>query len=361
MAARRLAMPPGFGCTSGIDVLSGNWSEHTMNPAGYEAATRNVGLIARSDRGLLVVRGADRAAWLHNLVTHEVKKLSPGQGNYAFATNVKGRVLFDLNLLVQPEAIWLDIERDGLTPARTHLERYIITEDVTIDDQTEHAFRIALAGPACATLAERLGLSTLPEMGQLDSAAIDIAGHDVTAFRHDFAGLLGVEIIALDGDPAGRLRAAVQEAGASLGLADVSPDAAEVLRIEAGRPRMGRELDGEILPAETGQVDRAVSYHKGCYLGQEIIERMRSRGSLARQLVGFKIDGEAVPETGATVHVGDADVGRITSACQSPAAGGPIALGYVRSAKAAPGTAVTIATPGEPLSATVAALPFRNP
>ena len=343
-----------------MGARSGNWSEHTMSPVGYEAATRNVGLIERSDRALLVVRGADRAAWLHNLVTHEVKKLSPGQGNYAFATNVKGRVLFDLNLLVQPEAIWLDIERDHLTPARTHLERYIITEDVTIDDQTEHALRLALTGPACATLAERLGLSTLPEMGQLDSAAIEIAGHDVTAFRHDFAGLPGVEIIALDGDPTGRLRAAVQEAGASLGLADVSPDTAEVLRIEAGRPGMGGELDGEVLPAETGQVDRAVSYHKGCYLGQEIVERMRSRGSLARQLVGFRIDGATVPAPGVTVSASDSEVGRITSACQSPAAGGPIALGYVRSAKAAPGTAVAIATTAAPLSATVAALPFRK-
>jgi folate-binding protein YgfZ len=329
-------------------------------PAGYRAATDAVGVIERNDRGWIAVDGADRAAWLHNLVTSEVKNLAPGQGNYAFTLNLKGRILFDLNLLADEDRIWLDLSRDQVGAALTHFDHYLIAEDVTLDDRTAASVRFGIIGPRCAALCASIGHDGLPDMAQLQSTRVRINGVEAMLIRHDFAGLTGAELITQSPTDGASLRTALRIAGKPLNLAEVSTEALDVLRIEAGIPWFGRDIDDTILPAETGQTQRAVSFHKGCYLGQEVVERMRSRGALARQLVGLQAHDGPLPSTGSALRVGEEDVGRLTSVCRSPAVGTGIGLGYVRTAQATPGTEVTWNVDGAPVTATVAALPFRS-
>ncbi len=331
-----------------------------MAPEGYDVATKHVGLIGRGNRAILALRGGDRADWLQGFVTNEVKGLRPGAGNYAFATDRMGRVVFDVNVLVRDDAVWLDLDRDRVAGARKHLDRYIITEDVAIEDLTGAVVRFGLLGPGAAELAQRIGLDGLSALARLQSLRIDVAGMEVIAVRHDFAGVLGAELIVTQPDAAEAVRAALWSAGEPLGIAEVSAEALDVLRIEAGIPWMGRDISEDTLPPETGQIDRGISYQKGCYLGQEIIERMRSRGGLARQLVGLKLDGATPPVPGAVVEVEGSATGNVTSVCMSPAVGATIGLGYVRPAHAAPGTTVTTRVDGAAVMGAVAELPFRT-
>src|SRR5262245_49370912 len=152
----------------------------------YQIATQSAGLLARSDRGVIEVTGKDRAPWLHNLVTNAVKTLQPGDGNYAFATNVKGRTIFDLNLLVLEDRMWLDIDRRWLDTARKHLTKFTITEDVSIADITGNFERLSMTGPASADVIARMGFANLAPMPQLQHVAIAWEGHAGRLIRHDF-------------------------------------------------------------------------------------------------------------------------------------------------------------------------------
>jgi aminomethyltransferase len=334
--------------------------EHFGSPSEeYEAAIRSAGLHDRSYRGLIEIGGCDRAAWLHNFVTNTVKTLQPGDGNYAFALNTKGRVVFDCNMLVHPETIWLDVERSHVAAAMTHLGRYIITEDVTLTDLSDQFVRLALLGPKAADVLAGLGASSAPAMAQLQHAALPMAGKHRPFMRHDFAGVFGAElwVEAVDAD---QCWSHLLDIGRHADLRPVGLAAVETLRIEAGIPWLGKDIDEDVLPAETLQIERGISYVKGCYLGQEIVERMRSRGSLARQLSGLRIEGDVRPDLPASIRIGGGDAGRVTSICQSPHVGAIIGLGYVRSAMSEAGTPVTIATRAGTFPAALAALPFRR-
>lgn len=303
--------------------------------AEYRAACTHGGFIRRDDRGLLCVTGADRAAWLNNLVTNVVKTLAPGDGNYAFATNVKGRVVFDLNILVLADRLWLDLDRRQIEKAVAHLNRYIITEDAKVEDITAQFQRIAGLGPQAVDLVTRLGFGNLAPMTQLQHVAGQIGGQETRMMRNDFTGLKAAEFFTSQ-----KGLQQVESAAKSAGFIAISPDCLEVLRIEAGIPRSIDDIDEEVVPPETGQIERGINYHKGCYLGQEVIERMRSHGSLARKLVGLRIEGDSLPPRGTAIQIADnepraqasgkTDVGRITSACWSEALSAVLALGYVK-------------------------------
>ena len=331
-----------------------------MIPAGYEAATRGLARVDRADRGLLAVTGKDRVAWLNNLITNDIREVPVGAGVYTFATDRTGRILFDAQILMRDDAIWLETAREKTGPALEHLERHHITEEVTLVDCSRPGARWAVLGPKSPALVQTLGLDDLTALPPLHSVRLEIAGAEAVLFRHDFAGVLGAEIIAPDDGAARTVGAALASAGGNLEMVEASAEAVDVLRIEAGIPRIGRDILENTLPAETGQFDRAVSCRKGCYLGQEVIERMRTRGSLARRLVGL-IFHEDVPPAGTVIEIEGAATGTVTSACVSPAVGGPIGLGYVPPAHAAPGTSITVRGGAAPITGAVAALPFRSP
>jgi folate-binding protein YgfZ len=292
----------------------------------YDSVRRAVGLFDRSDRGMIELRGKDRLTWLHNLVSNAVKTLDHGSGTYAFALDVKGRIQFDLNILVTPEGILLDIDRSIVPAALRHLDMRLITEDVQMTDATARYAWLGVSGPAAANVAARIGIRNLVALPALAHGLID-NGH-VIYFRHDFSGMPGLELIV----PISAAATWWDRLAADPDLQPAGFSALNLLRIDHQIPWIGAELDDRVLPAETGQLERAVSYHKGCYLGQEVVERMRSHNVLAKRLVSLAVqDGGGLTLPG-TIHFGDQEVGRLTSLVEHPAGLGWIGLGYLKSA-----------------------------
>ncbi|HKQ49368.1 MAG TPA: glycine cleavage T C-terminal barrel domain-containing protein [Phycisphaerae bacterium] len=324
----------------------------------YRAAMTAGGVYARADRGLIEVRGKDRATWLNNLVTNVVKTLQPGEGNYAFATSVKGRAVFDMNILILDDRLWLDVDRRQIETATKHLERYVITEDVQLADVSSTVERHAVMGPRAGDAGGRLGLGNFSPMSQLQHVAGRIGASEARFVRHDFAGVPAFEIIVCGEDRAAA-RAALDALAGELHLATLSAATVQILRMEAGIPASVDDIDEEVVPPETGQVERGISYHKGCYLGQEVIERMRSHGILARKLAGLRVSGEAIIERGAEILSNSTVVGRVTSSCFSEAMGAVLCLGYVKSALAKVGTPVRVVVSGDEFSGEVVPLPVN--
>lgn len=269
-----------------------------------------------------MARGPDRAGWLHALVSNAVRTLDPHAGNYAFALDQRGRVLFDLNVLCLPDVLWLDIDRAALPAARAHLERYLIIEDVRLADESAAWARLGICGPAAAALAVELGAGQAAAMPALGSAW---ASDDVLLVRHDFAGPPGFELFV----PPGRA-AAIWDQLAGRGARPAGLTALDALRIEHGIPWLGRDIDDQVVAPETGQVERAISYHKGCYLGQEIVERMRSHGSIARRLVRVECDADADLAPPLPLRQAEREVGRLTSLVRHPWRPARVGLAYLR-------------------------------
>lgn len=289
----------------------------------YQGARQGVALFDRSDRGLLVATGSECKTWLHNLVTNTVRALDDNAGVYAFAVNIKGRVLFDLNILCLPDGLWLDLDAAAIATAAAHFDRYLFTEDVRIEDASGRTARLACGGPGAGGLAARLGVANFAVLPAL--ASVPLAGDGAWLVRHDFAGLPGFELILPRGEAAAWWERMVEFGARPAGYRTL-----DVLRIEAGIPWLGRDIDDTVLPPETGQTERAISFQKGCYLGQEVLERMRSRGALARRLVQVRLaDGEglALP---APLRRDSEDIGRITSLVRHPVKPVWPGLGYLK-------------------------------
>ncbi len=291
----------------------------------YGALRTSAGLLDRSDRGLAVVRGVDRRDWLHNLVSNAVKTLEPGGGCYAFALDVRGRVLFDLNILADTDLLRLDLDIAALPAALQHLDRYHLSERVELADESAAHARLAVIGPDAPRIAAELGAARFGDLPQLSWT--EIAG-GARLVRVDF-GVPGFELHV-------PREAAIEwwnRCAASLRVRPVGLEAWHALRIESAIPWLGAEIDERVVAPETGQIARAISYHKGCYLGQEVVERMRSHGSQARRLVRLRGDELTAPAAlPVALRSGDAEVGRVTSLMRHPARDEWIGLGYARSA-----------------------------
>ena len=326
--------------------------------AGYRALETGPALIDRSYRALLEVTGRDRASWLHNLTSNQVKTLGRGEGNYAFALNVQGRILFDLNVLVQAESLWVDLDGRFLAAALKHLNRYIITEDVALKDRSAEFVRLGLAGRDALAILERMGVPHASAMPALGIAESRFGAISLPLIRHDFCGPFAVELF-VPSEHAAEVQQGLIRGTVAPPAVPVGEETVQVRRIEAGIPWPGHEITDDVLPAETRQLERAVSYQKGCYLGQEVVERMRSRAVVARQLVGVRIAGPRVPRPGAQLlGEGDKSVGHLTSSCHSMALNGPIALGYVKTASSVVGAELRVVSDDEAFTAVVVELPF---
>lgn len=324
----------------------------------YEALVEGPVLVDRSYRGLLEVSGADRASWLHNLTTNHVKTLAPGDGHYAFALNVKGRILFDLNIIVRTDTLWLDIDRRFLSRASDHFNKYIIMEDAQLVDRSDDYVRVALCGRLAAERLAELGASHHANLPQLGSAEVSVGGTTVQAVRNDFCGPWSVDLFLPVAD-APELQATLLARAAVDSLIDDT--VVQCARIEAGISWPGHEISEEYLPAETGRFDQAVAANKGCYLGQEIVERMRSRDAVARQLVGLEITGPAVPPVGIDlVNESESVVGKLTSACRLLASERTIGLAYVKTAHASSGSQYRLVWDDGEAVATLVDLPFSR-
>jgi len=295
---------------------------------GYEALRNGAAWLDVSERAKIRMLGEDRARLLHAMTTNHIQQLTPGTGCYAFFLNDKGRLLADVNVLCRPDYLLLDLAPGLHEKVYQHLDHYIIADDVTLEDATPTTATIAVAGPAAAEVLRMLG-APVPEIayGNEEWETRLVARLSVT-------GGPGFFVIAPLEEKAG-LIARIEAAGA----AAADDDAANVVRLEHGQPRYGDDISERFLAQEANQ-PHALHFSKGCYLGQEIVERVRSRGQVHRMLMPIVIDGTAPPAAGDKLLIGDAVAAEITSAAYSPALGKVVALGYVRTEHARPGTAM---------------------
>ncbi|HEY1184815.1 MAG: glycine cleavage T C-terminal barrel domain-containing protein [Bryobacteraceae bacterium] len=298
---------------------------------GYEALRRGAAWMDLSVRGRIAVRGRDRARLLHNLTSNEVKKLAAGSGCYAFLLSPQGRIQADLTLLAFDDRILLDTEPELREKIAQHIRRYIVADQVELEDVTAATCAIALEGPESALVLEKAG----------GAAPSD----DYRHLRWRDAGDITIARISLTGQPGFRVYAAAGAADeiihrfVAAGAQPATGEDARLVRLENGRPRYGEDIRDTSLPQETGQM-HAVSFSKGCYIGQEIVERIRAQGHVNRKLVQLRLDSAAPAAAGARLTADGAEAGEITSSVYSPAQGCAIALAYVRSLYAAPGQAL---------------------
>jgi folate-binding protein YgfZ len=331
-------------------------SSYSAPAAEYRALHETVGMLELSFRSRVCLTGADRSRFLHGQVTNDVKRLQPGEGCYAALTTAKGKMQSDLNIFCLPEELLLDFE-PGLTATVTaRLEKYIVADDVQVVDVAPHYGLLSVQGPQAGAAITALGLFpqipttarrsekiSSPEWGAvylMNHPRLDSAGYDL------FVPNAALELMAT------KLAAVAQ----SVGGAVCGWDAFETVRIEAGLPRFGVDMDETHLASECGIEARAISYQKGCYIGQEVLNRIHSIGHVNRELRRLQIEANAktVPAPGTKLLSGDKEVGHLTSAVWSPRLNTVVALGYVRR------EALVAAAPlrlGEPAGAVVTVLP----
>jgi folate-binding protein YgfZ len=306
----------------------------------YRAITDACGLVDRSERGKLALTGTDAKRFLQGQVSNDVESLSPGSGCYATFLTPKGKMLGDLRILDAGAELLLDTERVSLQELFNMIRRFSIGYDVQLHKRTVERGLLSLIGPGSASLAGAVELDGAAEHTHLPAS---VGGVDARAIRTD----LGVDLLC-DAPQTDALRAALEHAGA----VEVSEPTAECLRVERGRPRYGLDLDDTAIPQEAGLNERAVSFTKGCYVGQETVARLYHRGKPNRHLRGLRLsDGAA---TGDELRFGERVVGRVGSVAVSPRFGW-IALALVRR-EAEIGSRVEV---GEGVSAEVVALPFQ--
>jgi len=301
----------------------------TASP-GYEALRAGAAWLDLSSRGKIIATGDDRARLLHAMLTNHIQQLQPGEGCYAFFLNAQGRILTDVNVFCRAGDFLLDVEPETRQLVYEHLDKYIIADDVALEDVTDRTATIDLEGPHALEFAKRLEIP-VPEKAWSHTMWDGVVVANVT-----FTGAPGLRFFS-SLEQKSRIIERFQNAGAP----EAGPDAARVVRLEHFKPRYGDEILGTTLTQETQQM-HAVHFSKGCYLGQEVVERVRSRGLVHRLLVGVEIDSTEVPERDTRLFRGEDHAGKITSAVFSPALGKVVGMAYVRRDLAAPGTALML-------------------
>jgi tRNA-modifying protein YgfZ len=306
----------------------------------YRALREEAGYLQR-ERAALIVRGPDASEYLQGQLTNDTEGLERGQGCYAALLDRKGHLQSDMRVLqLENGEIWLDLEPASAPAVLKHLTTYSIGRDVEVEDVSERWAITSLIGPRATELGGFEGLG--PEHAQRFR---DWDGTEVLAVATD----VGIDLIT-KAEAAASLAALLQAAGA----VEVSEPAAEIIRVESGRPRFGIDMGTESMPAEAGITERAVNFEKGCYIGQEPVARLHYRGKPNRTLRGLRLSAPA--ERGDPLRLGDKEVGQIGTACLSPAFG-PIALAIVRR-EADEGDALAVGDGGT--TAEVVGLPFAS-
>src|SRR6185295_18230905 len=289
-----------------------------------------VGLIDLSSRGRLELIGADRLRFLHGLVSCDVKGLTAGSGTYGFFTSGQGKVLADFALLAFEDRLWLDLPPGLDSEIAAHLAKYLIADRVEVK-ALDGVVPLALVGPGLADLLPELAAQPEGEWGHGKAVIGGVGGMEVELSRHPRFGAPG----AMAWVPSEQAVRCVEILGGR-GARPVGFEALEVLRVEAGLPRFGVDFGPENFPQETGQEEAAVSYTKGCYLGQEVVARINYRGGVQRSMRGLRFAGE-IPKRGAALGFEGREAGTVGSTAKSPRFGA-IGLAVIHKRGAAPGT-----------------------
>ena len=345
-----------MGDVHGMDVVM----DYGSPLAEHAALRHSAGILDLSYRGRICLTGADRVRFLHGQVTNDIKALREGCGCYAALVTAKGKMESDLNVYCLTDELLLDFE-PGLTESVSRrLEKYIVADDVQVVDVAPHYGLLSVQGPKVEPILRRLAVS-----GGFPSKPFDFVRIADTVFGELYLmnrprlGSEGVDVFA----PIASLRAvasALVDAAKVAGGCACGWQAFEVARIEAGIPRFGVDMDESNIPLECGIEAQAVSYRKGCYVGQETINRIHSIGHVNRELRGLRLEAELkdLPAKGDKLFHSGKEAGYVTSAVSSPSLGSPIALGYVRREVNGIGTELTLRVAGGESIARVTELPF---
>lgn len=322
--------------------------------SGYQQARDGAAFGRRLDRGRLVLTGADAVPFLHALLTNDIASLEPGMGCYAVLLTPQGRMITDMEVIRTEwrgePAVLLAVPSDVAAPLAARLDASLFTEDVTVEDVSDATVQFGLAGPRAgaaldAALAALGGDPAAAALTHPYQSAAPAGG--VVAWRGDQLGAVDSFELVVDAAAAAGVGAALARQAAPL-----SPQARDVLRVEAGRPAFHTDMTGETIPLEANLLDRAISTTKGCYVGQEIIVRILHRGGgrVAKRLVPLRFEGAAgpggVPAPQTALMDGEREIGRVTSAVLSPRDNAAIGLGYVHRDLAREGAVLALAGGG---------------
>lgn len=324
--------------------------ETTVNiQAQVEALRNGAGVCLRPELLTLKVSGPDRVRYLNGMLTNDVTALNVGDAHRSVKTTHKGKVQGVLRVRAEAEALLVDVLEVAAPVVAEALLKLLIMDDATLSDATPERSVLSIQGADAAGLMTRAGYD-VDGLASMQHRASD----GVTLIRDDLHGVPGYEVHLAPADSAEVLRKLLDEGGVA-----VSPEAIKVLRVEAGVPIDGDDLDDSTIPLEA-RLEPAISFTKGCFLGQEVLARAHNLGGVKHILVGLQVEGDVVPEAGAEIFAEGVDkaTGEVTSPVFSPACGGVIALGYVRVVHQEANTALRLRWSGQETGAHVVPLPF---
>ena len=329
-----------------------------VSAAAYDAARHRAALVDRSHRGRIVVSGTERASYLQGLLTNDLVALKAAQGCYTAYLTAQGRMIADLYAYELGDVMLLTMVGAVKDGVMAKLDQFIFSEDVQLGDVTDTFAQIAVVGPgaaaAVASIVTDVSEDALRKMPEHGNARGTWAGGAAIVTRVTDTGEPGFDLY-VERAQSGALKVALMASG----VAELDEATAEAVRVESGVPLFGRDMSEDTIPLEAGIESRAISFTKGCYVGQEVIIRVlhRGHGRVARKLVGLTLDGDRVPDAGTAIRGGDREIGNVTSAAMSPALKRPIALASLHRDFLEAGTQVTVGD----RSAEVTALPFVAP
>jgi tRNA-modifying protein YgfZ len=312
---------------------------------GYQALRTGAAVVRRGDRGLLAVTGADRLVWLQGLLTNDVLALTPGQSCYSAYLTPQGRMITDLRVLNLPDRTLLEVPGVLAEGLRAKFDGLLFAEDARVQDLSDSLRVIDLIGPGASMVDSRTRDRASEDARYIPGGRID----------DDFYGVPGITYFVERANEDGFVAALLEN-----GAIETSLETLDIVRVEAGRPLFLVDMDEHTIPLEANLADRAISFTKGCYVGQEVIVRVtqRGQGRVAKKLIGLEFDKDQSPHAGDLIGAERREVGKITSVAWSPARERPIALGYAHRDFVEPGTHLHVMTSTGAVLATVVALPF---
>lgn len=309
----------------------------------YKAARMEAALAEKDWFGVLKFTGAERASWLQGMVTNDVQKLAAGEGCYAAHLTPQGKVVAHMHILADEDSLWFSVERTAIPRLLTAFDKLLIMEDVQMSDVSDQWAVLALIGPRSRPVIE----SFLGEPLELNG----LYNHRRFGERRVVVSDLGFDVWVLQ-DEADKVLRALAQSGATA----IDHGTWDVLRTEAGIPMYGVDIDETTTMPELGE--RGINYDKGCYVGQEVVAKVKYIGHVNRRFVGLILSGSELPDAKSSIRKGGKEVGYLTTSVFSPGVNKPIALGFVSRAAYAPGTEVEVVSEEKSLTATISDLPF---
>ena len=322
----------------------------------HRTMRQGVGVIDLSHRGRLRLTGNDRAQYLHRIISNDVEGVAVGEGNYATILTNRGKIIADMKVYVFEDSIGIETNAETTSILYQELDKYLIADDVTIEELTERTGAVGVHGPKSAELLQEVYGFDVGDLPEYHSVVHEIDGRRIVCVRANETGEVGYNLCTAF-ESMEWLWDTFLTKGRAFSAEPVGLTALNSLRIEAGIPRYGAELGDSVFPLEA-ELEGAISFEKGCYIGQEIVARMQYRGHPNRLLRGFEITSDAPPQSGDRLFDGDKEIGWLTSAVVSPTLGKTIGMGYVRVAFTDEGSQVEVQTAGSRVDATVRLLPF---